>query len=113
MVTIPSGSLLEITNLRVSSYGFYHLSTITGIDTRSSIEVMYHFWNKTGLTLRVVLQYDTMMLNSVTELIPGALLYERELSEMFGITIDGLDAAPLLLPDNWDGGHPMLRGENE
>jgi Ni,Fe-hydrogenase III component G len=109
MVTIPSGNLLEITHLLVNAYGFYHLSTITGIDTGTSIEVMYHFWDKSGFTLRVVLQYGTLKLDSLTELIPGALLYERELSEMFGITIAGLDAAPLLLPDDWVEDPPMLK----
>ena len=111
MVTIPSDKLLEVSHHLVHEFGFYHLSTITGIDTGSEIEVMYHFWNKTGLTLRLVLQYESLQVYSLTELIPGAQFYEREIAEMFGISITGLDTTPLLLPDDWDSNPPMLKGE--
>jgi formate hydrogenlyase subunit 5 len=34
--------------------------------------------------------------------IPGAILYERELQDMFGLKVDNIpDPRPLVLPDDW------------
>ncbi|MBM3296072.1 MAG: NADH-quinone oxidoreductase subunit C, partial [Candidatus Aminicenantes bacterium] len=42
--------------------------------------------------------------------IPGALFYERELQDMFGLVIDNIpDARPLILPDDWPEGQYPLR----
>jgi Ni,Fe-hydrogenase III component G len=42
--------------------------------------------------------------------IPGAILYERELQDMFGIVVEGLpDPRPLLLCDDWPAGEHPLR----
>ena len=112
LVTINAEILVKVSHLMVHEFGFYHLSTITGIDTGTEIELLYHFWNKTGLTLRLVLPYSNLKIDSLTELIPGALFYEREIAEMFGISIMGLDNAPLLLPDDWDSDPPLLKGES-
>ena len=111
LITIPAEVLLKVSHLLVHEFGLYHLSTITGIDTGSEIEVLYHFWNLTGLTLRLVLPYGALQVNSLTELIPGAQFYEMEIAEMFGISVVGLDEAPLILPDDWESSPPLLKGE--
>ena len=111
LLTVPVDKLVEVSKLLVDGFGFYHLSTITGIDTGSGIELLYHFWNKTGLTLRLVLPYETLQVDTLTELIPGAQFYEQEIAEMLGISIIGLTGAPLLLPDDWDSTPPLLQGE--
>ena len=47
---------------------------------------------------------------SVTDLIPGASFYEREIGEMLHLTFDGHpDPRPLLLPDDWNGDAPLRR----
>ena len=111
LVTIPENSMLKVVNILINDLGIVHLSTITGIDNGSEIEVLYHFWQQTGLTIRLILQYDDLQIDTLTELIPGALFYEREIAEMFGISIVGLDEAPLILPDSWCETPPLLKGE--
>ncbi|HOJ26461.1 MAG TPA: NADH-quinone oxidoreductase subunit C, partial [Candidatus Saccharicenans sp.] len=50
------------------------------------------------------------VLPSICEIIPGAILYERELQDMFGITVQNIpDGRPLLLPDDWPAGNYPLR----
>lgn len=109
-VTLPAADLHRAVTLLLEKPGWQHLSTITGVDNGASVELLYHFWNRRGLTLRVELPYTALSIPSITELIPGAAFYERELAEMFAVTVEGLpDPRPLLLPDNWDGGAPLRR----
>jgi NADH:ubiquinone oxidoreductase subunit C len=86
----------------------YHLSTITGQDLDGEIVLLYHFWEGSGLTLRVSLPRDEARITSVTELIPGAQFYEREIAEMLHVTVEGHpDPRPFLLPDDWNGEAPL------
>ncbi len=112
VLTIPAESLTTVSHLLVQTHGFYHLSTITGLDTGSEIELLYHFWHKFGITLRVVLSYEALLVDSLTKFIPGALFYEREVAEMLGVSFVGLaDPDPLFLPDDWDSPPPLRNGE--
>ena len=43
-------------------------------------------------------------------MIPGAILYERELQDMFGLVVENIpDPRPLLLADDWPAGEYPLR----
>ena len=102
-VVLPPNCIHHSTEVLVKRFDLRHLSTITGQDTGSAIELLYHFWDDGGLTLRTLLPRDEPHITTLTDLIPGAALYEREVSEMLGVTFDGHpDPRPLLLPDNWD-----------
>ncbi len=76
-----------------------------------SLEVLYHFCHGAAvLTLRIMLTRVAPSVPSICELIPSASLYERELSEMFGIEVLGTpDPSHLLLPDDWPNGVYPLR----
>lgn len=91
--------------------GFTHLSTISGVDLGETFEVIYHFANNyCCLNIRVKIPRDNPLLPSICELIPGAILYEREIKEMFGLTVQNIpDGRPLLLPDDWPAGNYPLR----
>jgi len=96
----------------VERFDLCHLSTITGQDTGNAIELLYHFWDGQGLTLRTSLPREEPHVATLTDLIPGATFYEREVSEMLGVTFDGHpDPRPLLLPDDWDGEAPLRQQE--
>lgn len=109
-ITLPAADLHRAVTLLLDMPGWQHLSTITGVDGGAGVELLYHFWNGHGLTLRVLLPYTALSIPSLTGLIPGAAFYEREIAEMFAVTVAGLpDPRPLLLPDDWDGGAPLRR----
>ncbi len=78
-----------------------------------SFVILYHFCHGGAvLDLRVhppSLEDNTVP--SLTGLIPSAVLYERELQEMFGVTVENLpDTAHFLLPDDWpDGVYPLRK----
>ena len=107
-VALPVGCINPAVRLLIERFDLRHLSTITGQDTGSAIELLYHFWDGTGLTLRTSLPREEPHIATLTDLIPGAAFYEREVSEMLGVTFDGHpDPRALLLPDDWDGEPPL------
>lgn len=102
-VALQPNCIHRAVEVLVERFDLRHLSTITGQDTGSAIELLYHFWDDGGLTLRTSLPRDEPHITTLTDLVPGAALYEREVCEMLGVTFDGHpDPRPLLLPDNWD-----------
>lgn len=109
-VALPAECIHRAAELLVDRFDVRHLSTITGEDTGDRIVLLYHFWDRHGLTLRTSLPRDEPHIATLTDLIPGAVFYEREVSEMLGVVFDGHpDPRRLLLPDDWDGKPPLKR----
>ena len=80
------------------------LSTITGLDLGQKIGIVYHFWqNEDTLHVRTTVPKTSPTAVSIVEIIPGAILYEMEIHDMFGVTFVGnpwMDKK-LLLPESW------------
>jgi NADH-quinone oxidoreductase subunit C len=113
-VALPPASIYLAAQILVERFGLRHLSTITGQDTGSEIELLYHFWGGDGLTLRTSLPRGSPHIATLTDLIPGAAFYEREISEMLGVVFDGHpNLHALLLPDDWEGEPPLRRQEEQ
>jgi len=98
--------------LRVKRLGY--LSAITGLDLgveAGELEVLYHFCAAAAvITLRVRLPREAPVVPSLSEIIPSAEAFERELREMFGVEISGLKTPEkLYLPDDWPEGVYPLR----
>ncbi len=102
--------------------GWGYLAAITGLDApaaavsegepaEGSVEVLYQFCEGAAIaTLRVKMLYSNAVLPTVCDLLPAATLYEREIIEMFGVTIqDTPNTDHLLLPDDWPAGVYPLR----
>lgn len=112
-VTIAADDLLPaIAALQSAAWGY--LAAITGMDLGPEdgrIAILYHFCEETAVFgLKVFVGRETAVLPSVCGLIPSASFYERELSEMLGITIpDTPDPTRLFLPDEWPEGVYPLR----
>ncbi|HET9614613.1 MAG TPA: NADH-quinone oxidoreductase subunit C [Candidatus Limnocylindrales bacterium] len=74
-------------------FRFVLLADLAGVDTGTSMQVVYHLWSDTTPDwLRVVadgLSRDDPRVPSVTFLWPGAEWMEREAYDMFGITFEG------------------------
>jgi NADH:ubiquinone oxidoreductase subunit C len=107
-VTLRADSIRPAAQVLVDRFGLRHLSTITGQDTGGEIELLYHFWDGRGLTLRALLPREEPRIATLTDLIPGAAFYEREVSEMLDVTFEGHpDPRALLLPDDWEDEPPL------
>ena len=94
--------------------GFSYPSDLTGTDRTDCLEVVLHLFkmepNGPRLTVKVQVDRQNPKVESVTDLWPGVDWHERETMDMFGIDFEGHpDLRRILLPENWQGGHPLLK----
>jgi Ni,Fe-hydrogenase III component G len=102
-VKINLDDLLDVVRLLREKLGFVYLATISGVDLGESFEILYHFAIPGAqLNVRTLVPKSNPHLESICPMIPGAILYERELQDMFGLKVDHIpDPRPLVLPDDW------------
>ena len=108
---IAPRDLVSVTTRLRDAYGVVFLSTISGVDSGAGFEIVYHFSTpEHDFNLRTEIPKDDPRIASITPVIPGAILYEREIQDMFGIVVDGIpDGRRLVLPDDWPEGQFPLR----
>jgi Ni,Fe-hydrogenase III component G len=116
-VILDAGDALPaIEALNAAHWGF--LSAITGLDpgaAASELEILYHFCSGAAvLTLRAHTPRDKPSVSTICGAIPSAVLFERELKEMFGVDVVGLaDREHLFLPEDWQEGVYPLRKDSK
>jgi len=108
---VDSKDLLKAVEVLKNDLGFAYVATISGLDSGESFEIIYHFGNAfSQLNLRTQVPKTDPHVESICPVIPGAILYERELQDMFGLVVDNIpDPRPLILPDGWPAGNYPLR----
>lgn len=115
-VTIDSNSLIEVAEYLAHEKGFTHVSTISGLDLGKELGVIYHLIEESALaitlSLRANVPKENPKLSTLVKVIPGSVLYEREVHELFGVIFTGHpDLSPLILPEKWPSGVYPLRKE--
>ena len=88
---------------------FPHLAVTSGNDLGKTIELIYHFTLNFGgrmeeinLNISVELPKTKPEIETICDLIPGALITEREKQEMLGVKIKGIPVDKrLFLPDDF------------
>ncbi|MFN8414382.1 MAG: NADH-quinone oxidoreductase subunit C [Anaerolineales bacterium] len=103
---------LACSALSTAHWGY--LSAITGLDlgpNSGQLEALYHFCNGPAVvTLRISQPRGIeAAVPSIADIIPPAAFFERELHEMLGFNVLGLDLSNrLFLSDDWpEGVHPQ------
>jgi NADH:ubiquinone oxidoreductase subunit C len=113
-VKVPLEHITSAIEILAVKHEMAHLSTITGLDSGESIDVIYHFWKGDVIaSIKTSVPKSNMHAPSIIEIVPGAILYEMEVHDMFGVVFDGnpwMDRR-LLLPDNYpkDLPPPLLK----
>ena len=99
---------------------FPHFAVIAGNDLGDEIELLYilsvFYGTKFGeymVTFGIRLPKTDLTVPTITDLIPGALLSEREKQEFFGITVTDIpDGRRIFLPDEFPQGvYPWRKDE--
>lgn len=108
---VDKKDLVETIRFLKEMFNFYHISTISGIDLGENFEILYHLANENcALTVRTLTPRNEPKVSTITGVIPGATLYEREIQDMFGIKVEGHpNPVRLLLADDWPEGEYPLR----
>ena len=106
----------------VATYIFRNLEArfniASGVDTRSHIEILYHFSIEdlnVLISLRIKLDRENPVAPTLAHIIKGTNWIEREIHELLGVEFEGHpDMRPLLLSDKWPQGvHPLRRDYEE
>jgi membrane-bound hydrogenase subunit beta len=104
----------------LSTLHFPHLAIISGNDMGEEIELIYHFsiyygerFKEISIDLSIHLSKKDLRIPTITDLIPGAQVTEREMKEMMGIIFEGLPDLPnLFLPQDFSKDiYPFRRDE--
>ncbi|MDP4108841.1 MAG: NADH-quinone oxidoreductase subunit C [Bacillota bacterium] len=109
---VPQEIFMDVIKFAAKELGFKHLCTITGMDSASCFEFIYHISNDDGIVLNLELkaQKENPVISSVLPVYNGAVFYERELEGMLGVKVSGLpEGRQYPLPDNWPAGQFPLR----
>jgi len=85
--------------------------TLTAVDRGEDIELLYVLAvGGTLVSLRTRIPKETSRTESVTDVLPGAELIEKEVSELFGIQFVGHPRQKnLILPEEWSADKAPLR----
>jgi NADH-quinone oxidoreductase subunit C len=93
----------------VNDANIRHLMTITGLDLGQNLAIIYNFSKERDtIHVRTSVPKTKPETASIVDIVPGAILYEMELHDMFGIDFIGnpWKDQKLLLPDNWPADLP-------
>jgi len=86
------------------------ISTITGVDLGTEIELNYHMVCGGTVTLKNRVFREKPVTKTITDILPGANLYEREVYDLLGVVFEGHpNLERLLLPESWPKGDYPLR----
>jgi len=86
-----------------------HLMTITGLDLGQNIAIIYNFaLERDIIHIKTPVSKTKPQALSIVDIIPGAILYEMEIHDMFGVEFIGnpWKDQKLLLPDEWPADLP-------
>jgi NADH-quinone oxidoreductase subunit C len=86
------------------------ISTITGYDSGKDIELIYHFpVGRRLVNLKVRVRRDKPSIETITNLFPGAELFEREVHDLLGVDITGHPNLKRLLLDKTSPRAPLRK----
>ena len=117
---IETGLLKEAVKHLFAFEQYPHFAVTSGYDLGDTIELVYHFslfygerGREMSLNMTVTLPKDNPVIDTITDLIPGALISEQEKQEMLGVQIRGIpkDARVFVADDIPEGIFPWRRDE--
>jgi Ni,Fe-hydrogenase III component G len=105
----PEGLIQAVTTLR-DKFSIIQLAVIVGEDVRDAFLANYIFTGPRVIVLQVRMSHDNPEIPSLAGMIPGAMVYEREMKDLFGIVPLGHpDLRRQTIPEDWPAGVYPLR----
>ncbi len=110
-VTLNRNELIPAVGLLRDRFSISQLAVIVGEDLRDSFLCNYVFTGPRVIVLQVRIDdHDKPSIPSLSQIIPGAMVYERELKDLFGIMPVGHpDLRRQAVPEDWPEGVYPLR----
>jgi NADH-quinone oxidoreductase subunit C len=113
-LTISAGEI-RAAAVTVQAAGYNFFEDVTAVDWFPStprFQLSYHIVShqyKERIRLRVLVDGETPVVESITSVWPSANFYEREVFDLFGIIFEGHpNLRRIMLPEEWQG-HPLRK----
>jgi len=111
-VKVPSDIYKAVVGYVAHDLGLNFLSCLSGIDRGDSLEVVAHIGYSICVLVRTSVPKDNPEIDSITDILPAANLYEREAHDLLGIIFKGHpNLKRIFLPEDWPEGVYPLRKE--
>ena len=109
-VTLTRSELIPAVAVLREKFSISHLAVIVGEDVRDAFLCDYVFAGPRVVVLQVRIDHETPSIPSLAQIVPGAIVYERELKDLFGIMPVGHpDLRRQAVPEDWPEGVYPLR----
>jgi Ni,Fe-hydrogenase III component G len=110
-VALSPDRLLPMVNALREKFSMTQLAVIVGEDVRDAFLCNYVFTGQGVVVLQVRINRENPEVPSLAGMIPGAMVYERELKDLFGIIPVGHpDLRRQAVPEDWpDGVYPLRK----
>ena len=109
IVEVTQENLKTFVSHLVNDVHVRHLMTITGLDLGQNLGITYEFsLERDTIHVRTLVPKAKPVAKSIVDIVPGAILYEMEIHDMFGIEFVGnpWKDKKLLLPEDWPNDLP-------
>ncbi|HUK79186.1 MAG TPA: NADH-quinone oxidoreductase subunit C [Nitrososphaerales archaeon] len=115
VLTVHPDKVVEACKGVSSLPGWYHLSTITGMDLGQDIAILYHFWQgRRFVQVRTQVPKSAPRLKSISGDVAAGVIYEAEIQDVLGVSFEGNPflGKRLILPDAYpsDAPPPLQKG---
>ncbi len=95
---------------RLAELGFNHVVAITGVDAKDGIDLLLHLGSSLMVTVKVRIDPSDPRIASISDLLPGAEMREREVHDLLGIEFEGHPSpARFMVSEDWPAGVFPLR----
>ena len=116
-ITVDKKDIPEICRFMYEKLGG-RLAITSGIDTRSGIEILYHFMYTQEyqiITLKTLVKKPSPEIESIATFLPAANWIEREIFDILGVVFTNHpDPRRILMADDWpEGVYPLRRDFKE
>ena len=109
-ITLTPDELIPAVIALREKLSIIQLSVIVGEDVRDAFLGNYIFTGEKVVVLQVRIDHEKPEVPTLAEIVPGAIVYERELKDLFGIDPVGHpDIRRQALPEDWPEGVYPLR----
>lgn len=112
--TVPREKIVDAAKAIHKEFDTQYIAVIAARDAGDNIELVYPFAlekEERLIVLKTHVPKSDPNIDTITNVIPGAILYEREAFEMLGVNFRGHPQMEILfLPENWgDKGNPYRK----
>ncbi|MBP1624826.1 MAG: Hydrogenase-4 component [Acidobacteria bacterium] len=109
-IALTPDQLIPAVDILREKLSIIQLAVIVGEDARDAFVGNYVFTGERVVVLQVRMDHEKPEVPSLAKLVPGALVYERELRDLFGINPVGHpDLRRQAVPEDWPEGVYPLR----